>query len=119
MGGVGGHRHQRDVARIDIGQGKVDDPFFGTDQGHHFMLGVDINAVLPLAPAADRVLELRRPFKRGITVVLRVAERVDQRLVDLGRRRDIGIAHAEVDQVGSFGDLFGLDLVQLGKNIDR
>ena len=62
-------------------------------------VGIEVDAVAPLVPVADRDAQLVDAARHGVAVVDRLLRRLDQLLHDVRRRRSVGIAHREVDDV--------------------
>ena len=56
---------------------------------------------------------------RGIAVGARLADRLDQLVDDVPGRGKVGVAHAEVDDVGAGGAGLGLELVDLLEDVRR
>jgi len=63
--------------------------------------------------------QARNPFGRRVAVGARLADRLLDFLDHMGRRRQIGIAHAEVDDVGAAVASAGLRAVDLFEHIRR
>src|SRR5207247_1408773 len=80
-------------------------------------VGIQVDPVVPFVPVADRQAELRQTTRGRVTVVARVLRRLDQLLHDRLRRRDVRVAHAEVDDIlpGAAGSR--LEVVDHGEDI--
>ena len=90
---------EHDVARRGDRGGEAGEPFLRSHRHDDFGLGIDLD------PEAAAVIVRLRAAQAGNALRLRIAVRVgllrdlDQFLDDVRRRRQIGVAHAEVDDV--------------------
>ena len=119
VGRVAGLRSERDIARIETGEGDVGDPFLAAKDGDDLGFRVDVDAEPLLVEgrncAAKRVQSAvcRVPVRRRVRGC--VPERADHRL----GRREVGVADPEADHVDALAPLL-LDLpLQLGEEVGR
>ena len=96
---VRGVRHERDVARIDEAERDVADALLRADERQHFLRRIEVNAEAAFVPARDGLAELGQALGLGIAVVRRLARGLAQRVDDVRRRRQVGVADAEGDDV--------------------
>ena len=85
------------VARIHQRQRRIEKRLFAADGQQHFG-GRDRHAVVRLVAGADRLAELRDARHGGVAREVGVDGRLP-RLLDVIRRREVGLADAEVDDV--------------------
>src|SRR5262249_3046552 len=62
-------------------------------------VGIELDRVAPPVPIAHRDAELVDAARHRVAMVLRFAHRLDQLLDHVRRRRAVGVAHREVDDV--------------------
>jgi hypothetical protein len=119
MDGVAGIRRQNHVAGRGYGRRQVSQSFLGTQRDDGFGLGIDVDAeTAPVIPG-DGLAQAWNATRVGIAVGARIAHRFTQFIDDMGRRRTVRIAHAEVDDVLAGGPGAGFHGVDLGKHIGR
>ena len=78
---------------------QVRQPFFGANGDDRLTIGIKDHLVAPLVPIADGNPELVNASGDGVAMVLRFACRFDQLGDNMRRRRQIGITHAEIDDI--------------------
>ena len=61
--------------------------------------GSNVDAAAPLVPVADRAAQPRDALRHRVAVRVGALHGLDQLVDDVLRRRAVGIAHAEVDDV--------------------
>jgi hypothetical protein len=117
--GVGRVGNEHHVARPGDRLGHVGEAFLRAERGHDLGLGVELD------PEPARVIARLRPtqagdaFRSGITVGARLADRLDQLVDHVFGRGQVGVAHAEVDDIGAAGPRLGLELIDLLEDIRR
>ena len=99
MDRVGRLGHETRIARRDERPGHVADRFLRAHRAHRFGFRVEHHVVPPVVPVDDRLTQLGDPAARRVAVVPRVLGRFRQLVDDVRRRREIGVAHTEVDDV--------------------
>ena len=82
-----------------VAQARCDKTFFSADGDDRFGVGVNIHLIAPLVPGGDRQTQFVDAARNRIAVVGGLAGGFDELRHHMGRRRQIGIAHAEVDDV--------------------
>ena len=101
--GVGGVGRQHPVARLQHREGQVGQTLLGPDGDDGFGFGVEDDAVAFAIPAADGHAQAGDAAGRRVAVVLGILRGFDQLGDDVLRGRQVGIAHAEVDDVLTAG----------------
>ncbi len=99
MDRIGRIRRQHHIARADHCQRQMGQPFLGADRHDGFPFRVELDAIAPPVPVGNRHPQLGNPLGGRVTMVMRFARRLDHLFNDMRRRRLIGIAHPEVDNV--------------------
>ena len=97
--GVGGPvrgRHDDLVAGVQQGREGVVDGLLAA-VGDQYLVRRDRHAGVAQRLVRDRLLQLRQPAGRRVLVVLRVLSRLDRRLDDVRRGREVGLSGAEAD----------------------
>ena len=92
-------RHQHRVAAAERGEREVRDAFLRADRDDRLGVGVELDAVAALVPVADRAAQPRDALRHRVAVRVGPLHRLDQLVDDVLRRRAVGVAHAEVDDV--------------------
>jgi hypothetical protein len=82
-------------------------------------VGVQRHAEALLVPAGDRLAQRRQAIGLRIAVVGRGAGRAHQFVDDVGRRRQVGVAHAEADDIDALRPLLGYFLRYADEEIRR
>jgi hypothetical protein len=96
---IAGVGHQHRVAAAERGERKVRDPFLRADGDDRLRLRIELDAVAPLIPVADRAAQPRDAARHRIAVRVGAPDRLDQLVDNMPRRGAVGIAHTEVDDV--------------------
>ena len=116
---IGRVGHQDHVARRGDRLRHVGEAFLRAQRGDDLRLGIELHA------EAARVVGGLRPAQAGdalggrIAVRARLGDRLDQLVDDVLRRRHVGIAHAEIDDVGAARARRRLQPVDLGEDVGR
>ena len=113
--GVGGIGHEGDVAGVDKAQRHVADALFGADQRQHFRIAVEGDAEARPVPVGDGLAQLGQALGLGVAVVGGIVRRGVQTVEDALRRRQVGVADGEGDDVDALGAL----LVDLLADLDE
>ncbi len=95
------------------------DALLGADKGHHFLRRVERHAETALVPRRNGLAELGQSLRLGVTVVGGLARGLLERGKDVRRRRQVGIADAERDDVDALGLLRRDLLADLGEEVWR
>ncbi len=95
------------------------DALLGADEGEDFALRVQVHAETPLIPAGHRLPEEVHAGIGRIAVGFRVLDRLGHLLDDEGRGGQVGVPHAQVDDIHSPGLDLGLLVVNGFKEIRR
>ena len=112
-------RHQHDVARRGDRLRHIGEAFLGAERGDDLGLGIELHAEAALVIGGLGPAQPGDAARRGIAVGARTPDGVLQLLDDMGGRRQVGIAHAEVDDVGPGIARLGLRAVDLLEDIGR
>ena len=116
---IGRVRTQNHVARRGDRLRHVGKAFLGAERCHDLRVGVERNAEAPGVVAGLGLAQPGDALGGGITVGARVADDLAEFVDDELRRRQIGIAHAEVDDVGAAGARCSLEAVDLLEDVGR
>ena len=112
-------RHQHDVARRGDRLRDVGEAFLGAERGDDLGVGIELHPEAALVIGGLRAAQARNAARGRIAVGARLAERILQLLEHVRRRRQIGIAHAEIDDVGAAVARTGLRPVHLFEHVGR
>ena len=99
MNRIGRRRREHHVALVENRQRQVRDAFLRSDRDDRFRVGVELDAVAPLVPVANRQPQLVHAARDRVAMVCALRRRLDQLRHDMRRRRLVGISHPEVDYV--------------------
>ena len=116
---IGRVRHQRAVARLQNREGEVGEPLLGAERRDRLGLGVELDAVPVAVPAGDRDAQPCDAAGGRVAVVLGVLGGLDQLRDDVLGRPEVGIAHAEIDDVLTAGARLRLEVVDDREDIRR
>ena len=111
--------HQVDVLGIDDPQGQVGNALLGADEGEDLAGRVQLHPEALGVPAGHRLPEEVQAGVGRIAVGAGVLHRGHHLLHDEPRRGQVGVTHAQVDDIHSPGLDFGLLLVNRLKEIGR
>ena len=90
---------EHDVARVDEREREVRDRLLRSDHADDLLLRVERQAEARLHERRGGLAEALHPDVRRVAVRRRIARRLGQRGDDVRRRRQVGIADAEIDEV--------------------
>ena len=93
--------HQHHVAGRGDRLRHIGEAFLGAQRGDDLGLGIELHAEAALVIGGLRAAQAGNAARGGIAVGARLADGLLDLLDDVGRRRQVGIAHAEVDDVGA------------------
>ena len=93
--------HQHDVARRGDRLRDVGEAFLGAERGDDLGVGIELHAEAARVIGGLRAAQAGDALGRRIAVGARLAERLLHLLDDVSRRRQVRIAHAEIDDVGA------------------
>ena len=116
IGRVGDQHH---VARRGDRLGHVGEAFLRAERRDDLRLGIELHAEPARVIAGLRAPQPGDALRGGIAVGARLADRLDQLVEHVLGRRQIRIAHAEIDDVGAGGAGLGLELVDLLEDVRR
>src|SRR6185369_15292714 len=108
-----------DVARVDEREREMRDGLLGADHADGLADGMDGDAEAALHEAGGGAAKRLHADVRRVAVGPGIAAASSQRLDDVGRRRQVGIADAEIDEVAPLLALFGLERVDAGEQVRR
>ena len=111
--------HQHHVARCGDGLRHVGKAFLAPERRHDLGLGIELHAEAAFVVGGLGAAQARYALRRRIAVRARLVDRLNQLVDDVLRRRHVGIAHAEVDDVGAARPRRRLQPVDLGEDIGR
>ena len=103
VGGIAGIGHQYLVARIDEGEGDMQNTLFRTYQRQDLRLWVEIYVVPTLVEASHRLTEFWRTHRGLIAVGIRLMSHLTEFVDGLGGRWHIRTAHGETDDILALG----------------
>ena len=86
------------VAFVGEHERELDDAGLRPGEHRDLALGIDLDAVDVAVALGDRLARAREPADRRVAVDVRTPRRVDERLDDVRRRPELGVAAAEVDE---------------------
>ena len=93
-------RHQHDVAGRGDRLRHVGKAFLGAERGDDLGFGIELHPEAAFVVGGLGAPQPRDAARRGVAVGARAPDRVLELLDDMRGRRQVGIAHAEVDDVG-------------------
>ena len=96
---IAGVGHEHGVAAAERREHQMRDALLRADGDDGFAIGIELDAPAALIPVADRAAEPRDALRHRVAVRVAALHRLDQLGDDVRRRRAVGIAHAEVDDV--------------------
>src|SRR5260370_1342260 len=99
MDRVGGRWRKHDVALVENREHHVPDSLLRSNRDDRLRVGVELGAVAPLVPVADRATQFVDAARDRVAMVGGFAGGLDQLADDMRRRRLVGISHAEVDDI--------------------
>ncbi len=98
---IGRIGHDDDVARRRDRLGDIGEAFLRAERGDDLGLGIELHAEAARIIGGLGAAQPRYSLGRRIAVGARLADGLLELLDDMRRRRQIGIAHAEIDDVGA------------------
>ena len=119
MDRIGGVGHQHDVARRGDRLGHVGEALLRAERRDDLRLGIELDAEAARVIAGLRAAQAGDALRGGIAVGARLADRLDELVDHVLGRGQVGIAHAEIDDVGAGGAGLGLELVDLLEDVRR
>ena len=112
-------RHQNHIARLRDRLGHVGKAFLGAQRRHHLGVRIELHPKPAAVIGGLRLAQPRNALGRGIAVGARVLHRFLELIDDVLGGRQIGIAHAEIDDVHPGGAGLGLDRIDVFKHVRR
>jgi hypothetical protein len=94
-------------------------PLLGPDGGDRFRFRIDLHAVLTGIHTRGRLAQFADSPRSRIAVIARVLRGFDELFHDVGRRGNIRIAHAEIDDIVPFSSGLHLQIVYDREDIGR
>ena len=117
--GIGGVGREHDVAGIQHGEAQMGEPLLGTDGGNGLRFGIEMHVVAAGVEIADGLAQIRNAAGNGIAVIHGLAGRFAQFVHDEFGRRQIGIAHGQVNNVDVLLAELLLDVSHNGEGVGR
>ena len=109
--GIAGVGYEDEISGVDERERKMRDPFLRPDQSQDLAGGIEIDSPSRAVVGGGGGAELDHPLVRRIMVMARLLGSALERFHDVRRRRKIGVADAEIDEVGTFFPRRALELV--------
>ncbi len=119
MDRIGRIGHQHDVAGRGDRLRHVGEALFRAERGDDLRIRIELHAEAALVIIGLGAAQAGDALGGGVTVGARLAGGLDQLVDDMLGRRQIGIAHAEVDDVGAGVASLGLEPVDLLEDVGR
>ena len=116
---IGGVRHQHDVARRGDRLGHVGETFLRAERRHDLRIRIELDPEPARIIAGLGAAQASNPLRGRIAVGARLADRFDELVDHMLGRGQVGIAHAEIDDIGAPGSSLGLERVDLLEDIRR
>ncbi len=116
---IGRVGHQDHVARRGDGLRQVGEAFLRPQRGDDLRLGIELHAEAALVIGGLRAAQARDALRGRIAMRARLGDGLDQLVDDVLRRRQVGIAHAEIDDVGAACACRCLQPIDLGEDVGR
>ena len=111
--------HEHDVARRGDRLRHVGEALLGAERGDDLAVRIELHAEAAAVIGGLGAPQPGDAARGGIAVGARPADRLDQLVEDMLRRRQVGIAHAEIDDVGAAGARRRLQAVHLLEHVGR
>src|SRR5262245_53811720 len=119
MDGVARVWYQNDVTRRRDRLRHVGEPFLGAERGDDLSVRIELHAEAAAIIGRLRTTQSGNTARRRVAVGTRLAQRVFEFFDDVRGRRQIRIAHAEIDDVRTRVAGLRLCLVHLFENVRR
>ena len=119
MDRIGGIGNEHDVSRPDRHQDEVREALLGPDHRHGFGRRIEVDVMATLVPLGDARAQIGQPLRRGVAVVARITGGLADLVDDVRGGRQIGVAHAEIDDVLTGAAARARQLRHLGKDVRR
>ena len=117
---IGGIRREHDVAGPDRDEDEVGEALLRADDRDHFRIRIELHAVVTtLVPLGRSQAQVRNAARRRVAVVARLLGRLADLLHDVGRRRNVRVAHPEINHVFAGGACGVAQLRDLGEDVRR
>ena len=116
---IGRVRNEHNVARRGDGLCHVGKAFLRPQRRDDLRFGIELHAEPARVIRRLRLAQAGYALRRRITMRARLVDRLDQLVDDVLRRRHIGVAHAEIDDVGTPSARSRLQTVHLREYIGR
>jgi len=116
---IGGVRDQHDITRRRDRLGHVGEAFLRAERRHHLRLRIELDAKPARVIARLGAAETGDAFRGRVPVGSRLADGFNELVDHMLGRGQVGIAHAEVDDVSAAGASLGLELVDLFEDVRR
>ncbi len=111
--------HQHDVAGRGDRLRDIGEAFLRTERRDDLRFGIELHAEAARVIGRLRAAQSGHALRGGIAVGARLAERLFQLVDDMLRRGQIGIAHAEIDDIGACVACRCLGAIDLLEHIGR
>ena len=110
-------RHENDVAGRGDRLGEVGEPFFRAEGDDDLFFRVELDPEAPSVIGSTSSAQTGDAARDRVAMSSWILHRFNELGDDVRRRRPVGIAHAEIDDVASGGARLGFQRVDLGKDI--
>ena len=117
MNRIGRIGHQYDIARIGDGLRHIGKAFLRTERGNDFRIGVKLDAKAALIITRLRLPQAGNTFRCRIAMGARITDRFHQFFDNMLRCRQIGVTHAEIDNILAIRARLRLQLVDALEHI--
>jgi hypothetical protein len=112
-------RHQHQVAGRRDGLRHVGEAFLGAERGDDLRFGIELHAKAAAIIGGLRLAQAGNAARGRIAVGARLADRFLELVDDVLGRRQVRVAHAEIDDVGALDARAGLRPIDDFENIGR
>ena len=111
--------HNHHIAGRTYRLGQIGKAFFGTKRGDDLCVGVEFHAKAAIIITRHRAAQTRYPLRRGIAIGARLTRIFNKFFNNMLGHRQIRIAHAKVNDVGSCGAHACFEFIDLLEHIRR
>ena len=119
MNRISGIGNQSQITGIQQGQHEMGQAFLAADGSNALGLPVQIHSKAVLVKAADRPQQTRDTPGGGITMGFAVLDHLSQFVDDVLGSRLVGVAHAQIDDIGSLLAQTKFDVIEPSEQIGR
>src|SRR5690606_25698305 len=98
---------------------KIGEAFFGTQRRNDLGVGIELYAKAAVVIAGHGAAQSGNAARRGVTIGARLSGRLTELVDDMLRHGQVGVAHAEIDDVDTLPAQTRLQLIDLLEHIRR